>query len=114
MSALIFSRLAPRWWHGWRARDRAVVLLGGALAAMIWCSVSLTRANPHHRLPGKLPDVVHPPAFMWVGMLGIVIALCGGAAAAGSAGLAMVLIAGAVLFVGLLPPQLLHNRRLRR
>ncbi len=92
----------------------ACVLLSGALTALIWCSVSFARVNPDRRLPGKLPDAVHPPGFMVVGMLGIVCAVAGGGLAAGSFGGLMWLIAAAVLFAGLLPPQLLHNHRLRR
>lgn len=98
--------LARAWW--------ACALLGSALASLTWCSVSYVRANPNRRLPGKLPDAVHPPGYMGVGIFGITCAVLGGLAVAGTAGGVMWLVAGAVIGAGLLPTQLLHNRRLRR
>jgi hypothetical protein len=96
---------APAFW--------AALLLVGAFAMLTWCSTSYASANPHRRLPGKLPDAVQPPGYMWIGMLGIFCAIVGGVLAAGSVGGLMWVIASAVIVVGLAPAQVLHNRRRR-
>jgi hypothetical protein len=50
----------------------ATTFLVVALAVLTWCSINYVRVNPRRRLPGRLPDTVHPPAFMSLGTLGII------------------------------------------
>jgi hypothetical protein len=99
------------------ATDRLVgacLLLASSLLTLTWCAVEYVRANPGRRLPGKLPDARQPPAFMPMGMLGLLCAILGGLVANGSLGVLTWVIAGVVIAAGLYPVQIVHNRRLRR